>query len=149
MINRRWKRGDIFYVKNSDSPVSKGVAAIIVSDEKYAIRNSVQIVHLSTTPKEESVLHVKITSATRPSVSLCEHIKTVFEDRLDERIGTCTQEELSNINSALKLSLNLGGEPSDMESCGSNDSEIAELRMKLNMYKELYDELIERVIKGE
>lgn len=105
------KRGDIFYVGGgmaTGSEMRANRPAVVVSNDdgnKYA--PIVEMVFLTTREKESLPTHVRINSAERPSLALCEQIMTVCKSRLERRIGSVTAEEMQNIDNALKISLGI------------------------------------------
>lgn len=105
------KRGDIFYVGGGAATGSEQRAnrpAVVVSNNagnKYA--SIVEMVYLTTREKASLPTHVRINSAERPSLALCEQIVTVCKSRLERRIGSVTAEEMQNIDKALKMSLGI------------------------------------------
>lgn len=52
-------------------------------------------------------LHIEIDSAPRPSIALCDQIKTVDTRRLDKRCGHVTDEEMEQIEDAIRRALGL------------------------------------------
>lgn len=65
------------------------------------------MVYLTTREKASLPTHVRINSAERTSLALCEQIVTVCKSRLERRIGSVTAEEMQNIDKALKRSLGI------------------------------------------
>lgn len=112
------RRGDIFYVGGGAAAGSEQRAnrpAVVVSNNagnRYA--SIVEMVYLTTREKASLPTHVRINSAEKPSLALCEQIVTVCKSRLERHIGSVTAEEMQNIDEALKRSLGIhimGGEP--------------------------------------
>lgn len=105
------RRGDIFYVVGDVATGSEQRAnrpAIVVSNDvgnRYA--SIVEMVYLTTREKAILPTHVRINSAERPSLALCEQIVTVCKSRLERRIGCVTADEMRNIDNALKKSLGI------------------------------------------
>ena len=111
------RRGDIFYVGGGVATGSEQRAnrpAVVVSNDagnRYA--SIVEMVYLTTREKASLPTHVRINSAEKPSLALCEQIVTVCKSRLERRIGSATAEEMQDIDKALKRSLGIhimGGE---------------------------------------
>ena len=105
------RRGDIFYVGGGTATGSEQRAnrpAVVVSNDagnRYA--SIVEMVYLTTREKASLPTHVRINSAERTSLALCEQIVTVCKSRLERRIGSVTAEEMQNIDKALKRSLGI------------------------------------------
>lgn len=107
------ERGDIYYITN-DNPVGHEQCnfrpGIIVSNEACNMFSPVvEIVYLSTSNAGKHMpTHIKIDSATMPSVAKCEHIYSIDKSRLKGKIGTCTRDEIRQVNLALMISLGIG-----------------------------------------
>lgn len=105
------KRGNIIYV--SRTPVIgheqfAGRPAIIVSsDEINEQAQIVEVVYLTTQQKPKTATHVPIRSSKYPSIALCEQVTTVSVDRLGDRLGSCTEDEMRAVNMALLESVGL------------------------------------------
>ena len=52
-------------------------------------------------------LHIEIGSAPKPSIALCDQIKTVDTRRLGNRCGHVTDEEMAQIDDAIRRALGL------------------------------------------
>lgn len=110
-----FSRGDIFYIKDSDSqqPVGAEIwpnrAGLIISND--ALNKSsgvVEIVYLSTSPrKRPSPTHVPVNSGTKKAIAMCEQIHTVDKSRLTDKIDHITDEEMVDIEEALLFSLQI------------------------------------------
>lgn len=76
------KRGEIFYIERSygqtGSEQVDGRPAIIVSnDENNRYSGTVEVVYLTTQPKNDLPTHVEIRSSKKPSTALCEQVNSV------------------------------------------------------------------------
>lgn len=114
--NMEIKRGDIYYIDSiytTGSEQRGGRPAIIVSNEKNNQHSAtVEIVYLTTQPKNDLPTHVTIRSSTRESIALCEQVHTVSTDRIGSYKGHITDAEQANIDVALLISLDLStGKP--------------------------------------
>lgn len=106
-------RGDIFYVRSSEKTVGceqyEGRPAVIVSNNKCnEFSDVVEVVFLTSKEKTNLPTHVKVMSKV-PSTALCEQIKSVSKERLDNFVRTCTDEEMDAINRELMISLGIEG----------------------------------------
>lgn len=105
-------RGEIYYVYPSGGGVgseqSAGRPAIVVSNDKANQHSPViEMVYLTTQPKNSLPTHVDITSAERPSIALCEQVHSVSKSRLGGFIAKCTDGEMAMIDGALCVSLGI------------------------------------------
>lgn len=105
-------RGDIFYIRKHGGIVGSeqtpGRPAVVVSNEKNNKHSpTVEIVYCTTKPKECLSTHCTIRSTTVTSTVLCEQITTVDKTRIGDYIGTCTDDEMARIDTAMRISLAL------------------------------------------
>lgn len=105
------KRGDIFYVNRSETIGSEqrsGRPAIIVSNPVCNEHSPVvEVVYLTSQNKKHLPTHVRIESAGRRSIALCEQITTVDVTRLGDYKGHLTDEEMEQVDAALLRSLGI------------------------------------------
>lgn len=130
-MERIWKRGDVFYIEstmNTETP--SGRPAVVVSSEKTYDRGLVQIVYLTTQPKEDLATHIDISSTQKTSIALCEQIRTVPITRLGDYICTCTDYEMQMIDIALAISLDLNFDGENEKSSKKIESVVTDSRNK-------------------
>lgn len=152
------KRGDIWYVENSFAAVGSeqrpGRPAIVVSNNKNNEHNSVvEMVYLTTQPKNNLPTHVTIRSTGRLSTALCEQITSVAIERIGDYCGSVTDAEMSAIETAMLVSLGIqfGEEPEEIEETPpvpESDTRLAEAEARCKILQELYDSLLSRLIKA-
>ena len=159
------KRGDIWYVSKDNytgCEQAAGRPAIIVSNEKNnACAETVEVVYLTTQPKKDLPTHVLIRSSERESTALCEQITTVSVDRLLGYKGHLTPAEMTNVEVAMLISLELEvGKPVEkivevtkkVSTPASNPNMAAELaaaKAKCEMLQTMYESLLNRVLAGK
>lgn len=137
-------RGDIFYIHEGPyvgSEQKAGRPGVVVSNDtnnKYS--SNVEIVFLTTQEKKPLPTHVEIFSKT-PSTALCENVHTVSKERLGDFIRICSTAEMAKIEEALLLSLGLTAPESNKAAQCS-----VELEAERNVYKQLYENLLDRVM---
>ena len=165
------KRGQIYYIESNHQEIGSeqraGRHAVIVSNDKNNENSTtVEVVYMTTQPKNDLSTHVFIRSSLRPSTVLCEQIYSVSTERLGTYIGELTDRELQELDIALSISLGLdwmqpetsrgGCQPEDLEAIQQQLTETeaklaavtAELAKLKNQpdYKLLYDQLIEKLL---
>lgn len=108
---REFKRGEIYYISRSvtiGSEIATGRPAIIISNPEINKKmHSVEMVYLTTKLREMQPEHVVIRSSGTLATALCEQITTVDIDRIREKLGECTPDEMEKIDIALLSSLGL------------------------------------------
>lgn len=135
-------RGDIFYVKGNAGKIigseqKPDRPAVVVSNDKENEHSPVvEVVYLTTQEKKPLPTHVEVLCRV-PSIALCEQVHSIFVDRLDEYIKTCTNDEMKAIDRALMISLGLNPDVTCNE---SDDSQIDDLKMKLEGAERALDE---------
>lgn len=98
-------------MKQKSMGVSSSAAdrEIIVSNDVGNEHSPVAIVvYLTTQEKKNLPTHVKITTAARPSVALCEQIETVYKGRIGSYIGQISETEQKYLDKALGISIGIG-----------------------------------------
>lgn len=143
-----YKRGEIYYVapnySETGSEIWSGRPAVIVSnDDLNRNRNCVEVVYLTTRPKQDSPSHVVLHATGRQSTALCEQISTVDKVRMTYSGDTpcaCTKKELSEIDAALLYSLALNAPAPVM----TLDLDKTRLLAERDIYKRMYEDLLER-----
>lgn len=171
-MSKNWeiKRGDVFYIYKFGNTVGSeqesGRPAVIVSnDENNKHSPTVEIVYLTTKPKEALPTHCKIKATSQESTVLCEQITTVAIERIGDFVGTCNTEEMKAIDKALKVSIGLykkaepldENKPKREESVSAeivinetNESvqnqELIKLQIERDTYKNLYEGLLNKLI---
>lgn len=150
------KRGEIYYVERSSSVSTAGSEmyagrpAIIVSNEKNNANSNVfEVVYLTTQPKQDLPTHVSIRSAKRNSIALCEQISSVSEERFGDYIGVCSDLEMQQVDIALAISLGIDineEKPVEVVNEVNNDA-IVRAETERDVYKKLYEQMLERTVR--
>lgn len=143
-----YKRGEIYYVAPSytetGSEIWSGCFVVIVSnDELNCCRNCVEVVYLTTRPKNDSPCHVILHATGKQSTALCEQISTVDKVRMTFNGNVpcaCTKKELAEIDAALLYSLSLDA-PAPVTTL---DLDKTRLLAERDIYKRMYEDLLER-----
>ena len=168
MSDYKIARGDIFYVTrigaNVGSEQIAGRPAVIVSNDKNnEFSQTVEIVYCTTKPKEDLPTHCTIRSTAVASTVLCEQVTTVDKQRLGDYVGSCTEDEMSRINTAIRVSLGLDEEyeqynpfpekeavsaPLDKENDSTTEdkAELIAIRCERDTYKSLYERLLNKLL---
>lgn len=151
------KRGSIWYVESSYAAVGSeqrpGRPAIVVSNDKNNQHSgTVEMVYLTTQPKHDLPTHVTIHSTNRVSIAICEQITTVAVERIGSYYGQATDEEMAAINRAMLISLGIqhgdAAEEIKETPVPDFDSRLAEAEAKCKVLQELYDSLLNKLIRA-
>lgn len=173
-ISRDIRRGEIYYVCKAPitgSEQESGRPALVVSSD--AINKSasvVEVVYLTTQPKNDSTMHVVTYATGKESTILCEQITTVDKSRFSSFYTTLSPDKMKSVDYAILCSMGLSGyvhhdsaskahEESD-EYCEADAQVTAELKSaqleqeltavtaECKVYKDLYDKMLDRLING-
>lgn len=112
------QRRDVWYANLNGGQGSEqnGVRPVlIVSNEMNNIHSStVTIVPITSRTKKPLVTHVQVAKTYANGLSkdgfiLCEHIRTISKDRLQNRIGKINKVLMSKVESAIMAQIGIGG----------------------------------------
>lgn len=172
MLNGEIRRGDIYYIMRFDTygcEQQTGRPAVVVSNDannKYS--QTISVVYLTTKDKKDMATHVPIKSSRQESTALCEQVTTVDRDRFGDYMATCSDEEMDQVDKAVTIALALGRAkdqvPTDemissmvpielskpfitqLEPMVSKEEYTVAVSER-DVYKNLYEKLLERVLK--
>ena len=140
-------RGDIFYIATGGyvgSEQKAGRPGIIVSNDTANKHSpNVEVVFLTSQEKKPLPTHVEVVCKV-PSTALCENIQTVAKERLGDFIRSCTTSEMKKIDNALLISL--GMEAPKAIGGGTQESTHSTIETERNLYKTLYEQLLDRML---
>lgn len=132
------KRGQIYWIGKSLYKPTVGCTqragrpGIIVSnDANNTYSYTLEVVYLTTAPKKNLPTHCKINSAEVPSIALCEQVTTVSDEQVREYIGTCTDEEMAEIDRCIAISLALPDPKAKDEEIATLQQRILDLEQEL------------------
>lgn len=156
------KRGDIWYIESGFTTGSEqrpGRPAVVVSNNRNNEHSStIEVVYLTTQPKHDLPTHAVIRSLSRESIAICEQVTTVAIERLGNYRGQVTADEMADIEAAMRISLGLEpcevSEPEpvkeDVPECPPPvlESKLAEAQARYVVLQEMYDSLLNRLIRA-
>ena len=139
-------RGDIFYIATGGyvgSEQKAGRPGIIVSNDTANKHSpNVEVVFLTSQEKKPLPTHVEVVCKV-PSTALCENIQTVAKERLGDFIRSCTTSEMKKIDNALLISL---GTEAPKAIGGGTQESMQTIETERNLYKTLYEQLLDRML---
>lgn len=148
-------RGEIYYVCKGipaqGSEQEAGRPAIIVSNNTANSHSSiVEVVYLTSQPKNDLPTHCTIRATGKPSTVLCEQIQSVFVDRLDGYLGMASATEMAMIDNCLAISLGLPDAPPKVKKAASVEEaeRIHTLEVENRLLREQYDSLLQRILSN-
>ena len=148
---REFHRGDIYYVhrySTTGNEMATGRPAIIISNDRLNEKlKVVEVVFLTSKPKQPTPEHVSINSIGKLSTVICEQITSVDKDCLGNFLGVCTPDEMKRIDTALLSSLGLSNYTDQRMSDDQVLLRLTDIKAERDVYKRMYDDLFERMIK--
>lgn len=148
---REFHRGDIYYVhrySTTGNEIATGRPAIIISNDRLNEKlKVVEVVFLTSKPKQPAPEHVSINSSGKLSTVICEQITSVDKDCLGNFLGVCTPDEMKRIDTALLSSLGLSNYTDQRMSDDQVLLRLTDIKAERDVYKRMYDDLFERMIK--
>ena len=160
------KRGEIYYIRKTattGAEMEAGRPAVVVSNNALNVTSmAVEVVYLTTREKNNMPEHVNIRSSGKNATALCEQIHTVSLERISSKLGTCTDDEMEQIENALLHSLGIDyvldyGSDNDISETMPEpeptvttakpvDAEVETLRIERDFYKMQYENLLSKLI---
>lgn len=105
------KRGEIYYIQRHDtygSEIMKARPGVIVSNDLLNQSSEVvEVVYLTTQPKKNLPTHACVKATGVESTALCEQVDAVSVRLIGNYCGTCSPDEMLDIDRALCASLDL------------------------------------------
>ncbi len=148
------KRGQLWYISNDATHYQEGVYAsasrpglIVSSDEGNAVSPIVNVVWLTSVPKNNSVAQ-KISGLNRNSWALCNQIGTINKSCLVNYIGMVSNQEMKYVNRKLGLVLGVKIEESTDEPKKEPEPVIDpdDTKIELAFYKKAYESMLEKYV---
>lgn len=156
-MNNVYYKGDILDAYTQEGSIGNPVMIVNADDNMEG--GNVSVVYIEERAQVKNRFCVPVI-ARGEMYARCDRIFTIRKDRIQGLIRTATEKEYNAVNDALLLSL--GIEPKTKEPIEKKDKE--EQHKKENMeimeefikataqrdtYKQLYQELLERIVKGD
>lgn len=156
MSEREIHRGDIFWCPvmeiNAGGELFVGSPrpVIIVSNDIFnATSGNVTVVPVTTKEKKPLQTHVEISVNQISGTALCEKVSIATKDNLGYFCGSLSDEKIEEIDKALFFQLSLERETihigATTESRPDYDLKIALVEQERDLYKKLYEQLLERL----
>ena len=158
---KMFKRGEIYYISSHTTygaqlDTKSGRPAIIVSDDKNNARSeTVMICYL--TGKYRNIANTGYQfELTTPGIVMhsrvkCEQVTTIDKSLVGDYIGFLNDTDLNNfdycLSNALSLSANSGPVNTTTFVENKSDEETTKLQVERDMYKTMYENLLEKVMK--
>lgn len=119
------------------------------NDENNKHSGIIEVAYLTTQPKTELPTHVTIRSTGRVSTVLCEQVRSVSVERVNNYIGQVSEQEMKNIDIALMISLQLDGDSKSHkqynETIKKQQEEIDSLKREIETLQQECDDRIAEI----
>lgn len=138
------RRGDIFYIARGGATTGSEQyadrpAIIVSNNECNKHSNVIEVVYITTQPKEDLPTHVTIRSTGRISIALCEQVSSVSTERVNNYMGRVTDQEMENIDIALMISLGING----------NEKAVSQYEDTIQKQLQEIDDLKKEIIRAQ
>lgn len=140
-----WKLGNDF--GSEESVLRPGV--IVSSDGGNEKSPVVNVVCLTTKPRENGEINVEIHGTYEKSWALCNQIKTFDKSRVGRFMCMVSDEEMREIDRALMVALGLSYEDDEIEDDDGEidyEDQITELKYQNNVLQKLYEKALEELV---
>jgi mRNA interferase MazF len=105
------RRGEIWWISFDPAlggEIRKTRPAVIVSNDRFnASNNRVQVVPLTSSEKRLYLFEAHVTMRGRKIKAMADQIRTIAKERVREKIGHVTSDELKAIEKAIRVQLAL------------------------------------------
>ena len=105
------RRGEVWSVQldpTRGSEIQKTRPCIVMTNDIVnARRRTVVVVPLSSSPLESPPLLIGVTTAGKPAVAVIDQIRAVTKERLQQKLGAISAQELDAIENGLREVLEL------------------------------------------
>lgn len=111
MLGAAIRRGEIWWIHFDPSiggEIRKTRPAVVVSNDRFNSRNNrIQVVPLTSSEKRLYLFEAYVTVRGRQSKAMADQIRTIAKERVAEKIGHVTSEEMKAIEKAMRVQLAL------------------------------------------
>ena len=160
MTEREVRRGDIFWCPvmevnaRGELYVGDPRPVIIVSNDRFnTSSNNITVVPITTKEKKDLPSHVKISVNKIKGTALCEKVSIATKDNLGYFCGSVSDEKVEEIDKALCFQLSLERETIHIGATTESrrdfnlkiDWKLALVEQERDLYKKLYEQLLERL----
>lgn len=162
LYNKEVHRGDIFWCpiiemnEGGELYAGKPRPAIIVSNEKANETSDwVTIVPITSKQKKPLPMHVEISVNEIKGTALCEKLECASKANLGYFCGELSPEKMKEVDAAIMYQLSLQMETPVKESiipppdAGNAELKISLISQERDLYKKLYEQLIEKLAGGK
>ena len=152
MEERKIKRGEVYYVRR-DNSVGNELATcrpgVVLSSRDTVMDYPLAVIaYMTTTPKDDIGVAVKLTTPKRESWVLCHQLFSVDESRLTTRMCKLSDEEMAAIDEAIGEVLNLELASEDnRRKVRELEAEIESQKMKIATLEKLYERSLDQYVE--
>ncbi len=149
-MNGEFKRGEVYWVRdaltNGSEEAFRRPFMVVSNDEHNAKRGTIVGVAL-TTKGQGRPEYIQTYATGRRSWVMCDHLIEVDKGRLMEYNGKVTSEELSAVDTGLRLVLDLMGNTDNESSAriAMLESELESKNHRASLFQKLYEKALEEL----
>jgi mRNA interferase MazF len=105
------RRGEIWWIRFDPTlggEIRKTRPAVVVSNDRFNLTNNrLQVVPLTSSDKRLYLFEAKVMVGGRSSKAMADQIRTIAKERVGEKIGHVTVDEMKAIEQAIRIQLAL------------------------------------------
>lgn len=151
MEEMRIRRGEVWRVRRDDAyghEISSWRPGVVLSSRDTVMDYPlVVIAFMTTTPKEDLGVAVKLTTSKKDSYVLCHQLYSIDESRLVQRMWKLSDEEMRSIDEAIGEVLNLPLlKKEDRAKVYELEKEVEWQRLQIDTLERLYEKSLEQYI---
>lgn len=159
MTDKQVRRGDIYWCpvmeinEGGELYVGTPRPVVVVSNDKCNESSSnITVVPITSQEKKPLPIHVEVSVGKINGTALCEKVSIATKDNLGYFCGSVSDEKIEEIDKALCFQLSLEEATIHIGAKAENrpdyDLKIALVEQERDLYKKLYEQLLERFSAG-
>ena len=140
-------KGDILDVYTTDGTIGNPV--MVVTADNNQTGGNVSAVYLKEIGDSRNQFQVPVRARTE-MFAHCDRVFTIRNDRIADVIRSATEEEIYKVNAALCRSFGITVLEQHEEPCAEKKEdllEMARIKAQVDVYKSMYDSLLERMLE--
>ena len=141
MYNGQISRGELYWISEGEAhgcEIKTGRPGVIISSDYGNDNMPTVIVAFTTTQMKYGRIYPYIHTSGYRTYVLCNQLRTVDKTRIEKKIGTLTDAEMSMVERGIKEALFLGDT--------DTEDEVEKLNVELDMWKRMYKKVMEELV---
>lgn len=149
-MNGEFKRGEVYWVRDALTDGSEEAFRrpfVVVSNDEHNLKRGTIIGAAMTTKPKGGAQYVATFATGRRSWIMCDHLIEIDKSRLMEYAGKATSEEMSAVDTGLRIVLDLlGGDDASEDTVAALKAELESKNHRASMFQRLYEKALEELV---